>query len=215
MNHEIRVLFLDVGGVLLTNGWDRDSRAKAVERFGLELKEMEGRHQLAYDTYESGRMSLEEYLTDAVFYQPRSFSREDFFAFMLTQSQPYAEMIDYIRKLKLQHKLKVVVVSNEGRDLTLHRIHKFGLIEFVDFFVFSCFVHLRKPDPAIYRLALDLAQVQPEEVIYIDDRELFIEIAAGMGIHAIHHVNIASTQSAVEELLIGRAAVSNKVRTSG
>ncbi len=193
-------LFLDVGGVLLTNGWDRSMRRRAAETFGLDYAEMDDRHHLTFDTFEEGKLSLEEYLDRVVFYQSRPFSREEFQGFIFDQSQPYPEMMELIRSLKARYRLKVAVVSNEGRELTVYRIQKFKLGEFVDFFISSCFVHFRKPDADIYRIALDIAQVQPTEVIYVEDRAMFVEVAQGLGIRGIHHVSHESTRNALGEL---------------
>ena len=85
----ITTLFLDIGGVLLTNGWDRNIRIRAAEKFGLDQDEMNERHHLTFDTYEEGKLSLDEYLHRVVFYQDRSFSPEEFKAFMYAQSQPF------------------------------------------------------------------------------------------------------------------------------
>ena len=196
----ITTLFLDVGGVLLTNGWDRAARRRAAERFGLDFDEMNERHHLTFDTYEVGKLSLDEYLDRVVFCRARSFSREDFKTFMFEQSKPYPDMIDLVRDLKARHGLKVVVVSNEGRELTTYRIRRFELGTFVDFFVASCFVHYRKPDADIYRIALDIAQVQPDEVAYIDDRSMFVEVAGTLGIRGIHHTGYDTTRAALQAL---------------
>ena len=196
----VRALFLDVGGVLATNGWDRESRELAARTFGLDLKEMDERHRLNFDTYECGKLTLAQYLARVVFYRPRSFSEQDFREFMFAQSKPFPEMIELVRALKARYNLKVALVSNEGRELTEHRVPKFQLASFVDFFVSSCFVHLRKPDEEIYRLALDLAQVAPGEVAYVEDRALFAQVAEGLGIRAIHHVDYASTVVKLAEL---------------
>ncbi|TAK08934.1 MAG: HAD family phosphatase [Candidatus Manganitrophaceae bacterium] len=197
----ITTLFLDIGGVLLTNGWDRRARRRAVEKFGLDEdeEEMSERHHLTFDTYEEGKLTLDEYLTRVVFYRERPFSREAFKAFMFEQSQPYPEMIDLIRNLKRRHRLKIAAVSNEGRDLTTHRIRMFGLGSFIDLFIVSCFVHYRKPDADIYRIALDLAQATPSEVVYIEDRSLFVEVARGWGIRGISHRDCESTRAALEQ----------------
>ena len=195
---QITTLFLDIGGVLLTNGWDRAARQRAAVKFGLDHGEMDERHHLTFDTYEAGKLSLDEYLDRIVFYQPRQFSRDDFKAFMYAQSQPFQEMIDLVRALKERHRLKVAVVSNEGRELTMYRVQKFELGTFVDFFVSSCFVHFRKPDADIFRVALDIAQVQPSEVVYVEDRPMFVEVAQGLGIHGIRHTSVESTRAALE-----------------
>ncbi|HVO32385.1 MAG TPA: HAD family hydrolase, partial [Elusimicrobiota bacterium] len=149
-------LFLDVGGVLLTNGWEQDARKRAASQYKLEWSEMEDRHHLTFDTYEEGKITLEEYLDRVVFYKTRSFTRAQFRRFMFAQSKPYPSMIALISRLKAQYGLKIIVVSNESRDLNSYRIRTFKLDTFVDSFISSCFVHLRKPDADLYRLALDM-----------------------------------------------------------
>jgi putative hydrolase of the HAD superfamily len=189
----ITTLFLDIGGVLLTNGWTHASRQLAAITFGLDAAEMEQRHHLLFSTYELGHLSLANYLEQVVFYRPRSFSAKAFQAFMFARSQPYPEMLALIPKLKAKYHLKIGVVSNEGRELNAHRIHTFGLTEFVDFFVSSSFVHFSKPDESIFRLALDLAQTPAAQILYLDDQPLFVEIATGLGIQGICHQDHAST----------------------
>jgi putative hydrolase of the HAD superfamily len=190
---DITALFLDIGGVLLTNGWDHHARKVAAKKFGLDLAEMEDRHHLTFDTYEVGKLSLTEYLSRVVFYKERRFTRAQFREFMFAQSRPFPLMIELVRALKAQHGLKVVVVNNEGRELNSFRIRRFRLDGFVDFFISSCFVHLRKPDEDIYRMALDIAQVRAEQVIYIEDRPMFVRIAEGLGMRGIRHTDYKST----------------------
>jgi putative hydrolase of the HAD superfamily len=196
----ITTLFLDIGGVLLTNGWDRNIRRLAADKFGLDFEEMNERHHLTFDTYEEGKLSLDEYLNRIVFYQERSFSREVFRAFMYAQSQPFPEMIELVRGLKNQYCLQVAAVSNEGRELTIYRVQQFKLGTFIDFFISSCFVHYRKPDADMYRISLDIAQVNPQQVVYIDDRPMFVEVAQDMGISGIIHKGYETTRKALEAL---------------
>jgi len=196
----IKALFTDVGGVLLTNGWDRGARKRAAEQFHLDLAEMDQRHHLTFDTYEIGKLSLDVYLDRIVFYEPRSFSRDDFKTFVFAQSQPFPEMLELVRQTKVRNKLKLAVVSNEGRELTEYRIRQFGLAGFVDFFVSSCFVHFRKPDTDIFRMAIDLAQTPPDQTVYLDDRPLFVEVARTMGLRAVHHTSYGETKRAFAEL---------------
>jgi putative hydrolase of the HAD superfamily len=191
----ITALFVDVGGVLLTNGWDHQARKRAARMFGLDLDKMEDRHHLTFDTYEEGKLTLDEYLSRVVFYQKRSFSRAQFRKFMFAQSKHFPEMIELVRRLKSKYGLKIAVVSNEGRELNAHRIQTFKLDSFVDFFISSCFVHFRKPDEDIFRMALDIAQVPPSRVVYIDDRPMFVQIAKSFGIHGIHHAEYKSTRA--------------------
>jgi putative hydrolase of the HAD superfamily len=197
---QITSLFLDIGGVLLTNGWDHNIRTRAAEKFSLNYEEINERHHLTFDTYEEGKLSLDEYLKRVVFYQPRDFTPDTFKAFMYAQSQPFPEMIELMRRLKTQHGLEVAAVSNEGRELTVYRVQQFKLGTFIDFFVSSCFVHYRKPDADMYRIALDIAQVRPEQVVYIDDRAMFVEVAQGLGIRGIIHKGYETTQKALEAM---------------
>ena len=192
---EITCLFLDIGGVLLTNGWDHHARKRAATNFKLEPAEMEDRHHLTFDTYEEGKLTMEEYLDRVIFYEKRSFTRAQFRNFMFEQSKPYSGMIDLVRKLKVRHGLKIAVVSNEARELNEHRIRKFKLGEFVDFFISSCFVHVRKPDADIFRLALDIAQAPAQQVVYIENTPMFVRIAEGLGIRSIIHRDYKSTSA--------------------
>jgi putative hydrolase of the HAD superfamily len=199
----ITTLFVDIGGVLLTNGWDGAARQRAAEAFHLNFDEMNERHHLTFDTYEVGKLSLDEYLDRVVFCGERSFSREAFKAFMFAQSQPYPEMIELVRDLKTHYALKVAAVSNEGRELTTYRIQTFELGTFIDFFIASSFVHYRKPDTDIYCIALDIAQAQPEQVVYVDDRAMFAEVAASLGIRSIHHTGYETTRAALQGMGLG------------
>jgi putative hydrolase of the HAD superfamily len=189
----VEALFLDIGGVLLTNGWDRRARQRACELFHLDFAEVDERHHLTFDIYEEGKLELDGYLERTIFYEPRPFSHEEFREFLFAQSQPYPEMIGLIRRLKERYRLKIAAVSNEGRELTVHRIEKFRLGEVVDFFIASCFVHFRKPDTDIFCIASDIAQVRPEFGVFIDDRAMFVEVARGLGFHGIHHTSLQDT----------------------
>ncbi len=198
----VTALFLDVGGVMATNGWDRKSREAAAKKFNLDLDELNDRHRMTFDTYEQGKLDLDEYLKRSVFYQDRSFSVDDFKNFMYDQSVAYPDMIELIRGLKAKYKLKIAVVNNEGRELNERRIQKLKLNEFVDFFISSCFVHFRKPDAEIWKLALDVAQVPKEEVVYIDDRPMFVQVAEGLGLRGITHnyKNVDATRTALANM---------------
>jgi putative hydrolase of the HAD superfamily len=190
----ITTLLLDVGGVLLSNGWDHVSRRRAARKFGLDWDAFDARHRLVFELHERGRMTLDEYLDAVVFERPRLFSRAEFRGFMFAQSSRLPGMIDFVRGLKARHGLKVVVVSNESRALNAHRIRAFGLDEFVDVFVSSCFVGARKPDAEIFRIALDVAQADAGRALFIDDTEMFVGVAAGLGVRGFVHRDLAATR---------------------
>ncbi|MGN6541479.1 MAG: HAD family hydrolase [Ginsengibacter sp.] len=190
---KITAIFIDIGGVLLTDGWNRQCRKNAASTFELDIDDLEERHHLTFDTYEEGKLSLDEYLKRIVFYKDRSFTMDEFKEFMFAQSKAHPEMIKSISLLKEKYGLKVAVISNEGRELTEFRIKKFELNKFVDFFISSSFVHLRKPDIDIFRMALDIAQVEEKDVVYIEDRPMFVQVAEGLGIHGIQRIDHNST----------------------
>src|SRR5208283_962323 len=141
------------------------------------------------------KLTFEEYLSRVLFYEKRPFTRAQFRPFMCAQSKPCPEMIELVAQLKIRHGLKVAVVSNESREVNAYRIRKFKLDRFVDFFISSCFVHVRKPDVDIFRLALDIAQTPAPQVIYIENTPMFVQIAEGLGIRSILHTNYKSTRA--------------------
>ena len=190
---KVSCLFVDIGGVLLSNGWDHHARKRAATQFRLAWPEMEARHRLNFSTFEEGKLTLHDYLGRVVFYEKRPFSRAQFRRFRFAQSTPNAQMLALVTQLKHRYRLKVVVVSNEARELNAFRIHRFKLDRIVDCFVSSCFVHVRKPDADIFRLALDIAQVPAAQVIYLEDTPMFVQIAEGLGIRGIRHENYRST----------------------
>jgi len=187
---EIHALFLDIGGVLLTNGWGSDFRKKAIEKFNLDAQEIEGRHQLAFDNYELGLMTLDEYLDLVVFYEPRPFSVQEFKDFMLGLSARLGNNIEFFKALKEKYKLKVIAVSNEGRELNEYRIKKFGLNELFDAYISSCYVRLHKPSHAILKLACDISQVAPQHALYVDDRALLVRVGYEFGLQTLHFQGI-------------------------
>ena len=196
----VTTIFTDIGGVVLTNGWGRSARKKAVEIFNLDPVETEERHHLTFDTYEVGKLSLQEYLERVVFYKDRDFSMDDFRGFMFEQSQPYPEMISLLQTLKVKYNLKIAVINNEGRELNDYRIKKFKLDSFADFFISSSFVHFRKPDADIFRVALDVAQVPVNNIVYIDDRPLFVQVAESLGLKGIVHTDYEDTAQKLSDL---------------
>jgi putative hydrolase of the HAD superfamily len=180
---QIRALFWDVGGVLLTNAWDHEERDQAVERFLLGNTEFEARHHELVVPFEEGKLNLANYLDRAVFYEPRTFTREEFKQFMFSLSRPKPQVLEVARQLS--NKYLMSTINNESRELNQYRIESFSLSDIFDLFVTSCFVGLRKPDERIYRLALDLTQHAPEECCFIDDRPENIEGATKVGLRTV------------------------------
>jgi putative hydrolase of the HAD superfamily len=182
---EIHALFWDVGGVLLSNAWDHTERAAALEHFHLDEKEFRARHEMVVSAFERGEISLDEYLDRTVFYVDRPFTREEFRSYMSSLSQPKPEVLAFARVLADSGKYFMGTINNESRELNLHRIEKFGLRGIFRLFVSSCFVGLRKPEMGIYRLAIEITQINPEECCFIDDRAANLESPAKMGMRTI------------------------------
>ncbi len=186
---EITTLFFDLGGVVLTNGWDRHSRRHCVESFGLDYEEFRDRHEFVADGFETGRMTIDQYLDRTVFYRDRAFSREAFREAMVAESQPLAEALDIVEELAASNRYLLATLNNESRELNQERIDRFGLRRYFTAFFSSGFLGVKKPDQAIYQLALELTQRSPPECAFIDDRDLNLECAITEGMHTIHYDN--------------------------
>jgi putative hydrolase of the HAD superfamily len=190
-------LLTDLGGVLLTNGWDRLTRRHVAEQFQVDVAVMEECHRLTYDTYESGKCDIWTYLQRIIFFEPRSYTPQQVLDCICEQALPLTETIELVKELKARHGLKVGVVSNEGREIGEDRVRRFALGEFVDFFVISGCVGMRKPDTGIWRLALDVAQAAPEHTVYLEDRRMFADVAAGIGLRTVWHRDATTTRAAL------------------
>ena len=199
---EIHAIFWDVGGVLLTNAWDHTERAAALEHFRLDEKEFHGRHEMVVSSFERGKISLDEYLDRTVFYRSRSFTREEFRDYMFSLSRPMTDVLAFARNLAASGKYFMGTINNESRELNLHRIKKFGLRDIFRVFVSSCFVGLRKPESGIYRLTLEITQINPEECCFIDDRALNLECAAKLGMRTIQMQTLEQLRADLGKLLV-------------
>ena len=199
---EIHAIFWDVGGVLLTNAWDHTERAAALEHFRLDEKEFHGRHEMVVSSFERGKISLDDYLDRTVFYRSRSFTREEFRDYMLSLSRPMTDVLTFARDLAASGKYFMGTINNESRELNLYRIKKFGLRDIFRVFVSSCFVGLRKPESGIYRLALEITQINPEQCCFIDDRALNLECAAKLGMRTIQMQTLEQLRADLGKLLV-------------
>ena len=174
-----------MGGVLLSNAWDREQRIKALGHFHLDEEEFHDRHEMVVSSFERGKITLDEYLDRTVFYRSRPFTRETFKEFMFSLAQPVPEVLGFAQALADSKKYFMGTINNESRELNLYRIEKYGLRKIFRIFVSSCFVGFRKPEPDIYRLAVELTQIAPEECAFVDDRALNLEQAARLGMKTI------------------------------
>jgi putative hydrolase of the HAD superfamily len=197
---QIRAIFWDVGGVLLTNAWDHEERRLALARFALDESEFQQRHEMLVPSFECGKIGLDEYLDKTVFYHPRSFSKESFREFMFSLSRANQDVLALARSLAESGRYLMATINNESRELNLYRIQTFGLRAIFNVFVSSCFVGLRKPEEGIYRLALDLTQQAPQECCFVDDRALNLEPAARLGMNVIQMKSAAQLRGDLVKL---------------
>ena len=192
---QIKALFWDNGGVILTNGWDRRSRRAAIEKFHLDEKDFEDRHELMLDAFETGRATLDQYLHRTVFYREQPFTPADFKAFMFEQSQGYPEPLAFLGRIARMRRFLVASLNNESLEINEYRIEKFKLRDYFEAFFSSCYLGVRKPDPAIYSLALKITQQSPAECILIDDRGLNLECARELGMQTILFKDLAQLRA--------------------
>lgn len=185
-------VFFDIGGVLGTNGWDREQRARALLKFGIEDEDFEHRHHQVVSEFETGAISLEEYLDVTVFYTPRLFSREDFELYMLSLSEPNPDSIEVAKALAATGRVRLMTMNNESVVLNVYRIDHFGLREIFPTFLSSCWLGVRKPQRAFFERGLGIAQADPRSSLLIDDRDQNLAPAAALGMHTIRFADAAS-----------------------
>ena len=196
----ITSLYWDVGGVIMTNGWDHNSRMDATQTFGLDWEEYRERHDLSFPAFDAGQITLNQYLDRTIFYRPRSFTREEFTAFMFAQSKEYPETRAVLSDVARSGKYYVASINNEPRELNDYRIEAFSLRKDFQAFFSSCYLNARKPEETIYRIALEVSQRPPENSVFIDDRTLNLENPRRLGMHVVHHLNATQLRADLKAL---------------
>lgn len=187
-------LLIDIGGVFLTNGWDRHARAAAIARFDLDAVEVGRRHEEVAPAFECGEISLDSYLNTVIFYQQRDFDRDAFIDFMHSRSRAY-DTLELLAELADSGLYRIATINNESRELNRYRIETFGLDRWFDAFFSSCYLGVRKPDPRIYRIALDILRPDPARCLFIDDRRPNTDAAEAVGLRAVHAPDPAGLRS--------------------
>lgn len=201
---QIKAVFWDVGGVILTNGWDEAARDRAIVRFGLEQDEVERRHTACFGDFETGLLTLNQYLDRVVFFRERAFAREEFLHFLFAQSTENRESRQVLDELTAARCCLNAALNNEGLELNVYRIRQFGLTRNFDVFLSSCYLGKRKPDPAMYETALGITQRTPSECVFIDDRPGNLVPARQLGMHVIHFESAEQLRGCLAEFgLIG------------
>jgi putative hydrolase of the HAD superfamily len=194
-------IFFDIGGVLGSNGWDREQRERAVQRFGLDSEDFQWRHEEVVGEWEEGRITLDEYLDLAVFYIDRPFSRSEFADFMYSQSVPNDSTIDIARVLSADERFTLMTLNNESAELNVHRIESFGITEIIEAFLSSCWRGVRKPMRRFYNRALGIAHAEPAASLFNDDRQQNLTPATSLGMSVILYKSVPQLRSDLERLL--------------
>jgi len=197
----IQHVFFDIGGVLGSNGWDREQRSRAVEKFQLDPDDFQCRHEEVVGEWEEGRITLDEYLDIAIFHTRRSFSRREFVDFMLAQSIPNEPVVGIARHLTGESRFTLMTLNNESDELNRHRIEKFGIGEIFEAFLSSCWLGVRKPTHRFYQRALAIAQADPAKSLFIDDRTQNIAPARALGMSAILFESAEQLRPELERVL--------------
>ena len=195
---KITTLFWDIGGVILTNGWDTRARREAAETFHLDWEEFQDRHDLSFPAFDSGNISLNEYLDRTLFYRSRGFTREEFTAFMFAQSKEYPESRAVLDAAARTGKYFIGAINNEPLELNEYRIEAFRLRRDFQVFFSSCYLHARKPEEMIFRIALEVTQRPAPECVFIDDRPLNLENPRRMGMNTIHYQSAAQLRQELQ-----------------
>jgi putative hydrolase of the HAD superfamily len=202
---EITALFFDIGGVLLTNGWDRTERMAAAKKFKLDWNDFEERHELVLHAFEVGDLGLEQYLDRVIFWRPRDFTREEFRDFIEAQSQALPGTMDLLARIAAGQQYLISSLNNESREMNAYRIEEFHLRDYFDVFLSSCYLGVRKPDAAIYQAALSITQRKGEECVFVDDRALNLECARELGMRTIQFKDAAQLEKELRALKIAIA----------
>jgi len=201
----VNQIFFDIGGVLGSNGWDREQRGEATTKFGLDAEDFQYRHEETIGAFESGQISLDEYLDVTVFWRQRDFSHDEFKGFMFALSTPWPDSLDVVRRLRQgvrgrATRVRLATLNNESRELNQHRIRLFGLCELFDVFFSSCWLGVRKPTREIYERVLGMTQVNPASSVFVDDREQNLAPARALGMHTIHFTSAQQLAHSLADL---------------
>ena len=198
---DVEHIFFDIGGVLGSNGWDREQRQRAVDHFNLDFDAFQLRHEEVVGAWEEGRITLEEYLDIAVFSEPRPFSRDAFVEFMHSQSIADEGTIEIAHSLTRHQRYTLMTLNNESDELNRYRIHKFRISEIFEAFLSSCWLGVRKPTRQFYSRALGIAQANPERSLFIDDRQQNLTAASALGMNVIQFTSAEQLRSDLERFL--------------
>jgi putative hydrolase of the HAD superfamily len=196
-------ILFDVGGVMLTNGWDHVERAAVLKHFSLDRTAFEARHEKPYDALERDTIDMYAYLETTIFHEPRTFTPDDFIAVMKSQSVPIpSNAMGVLREISTSCKFLVGVLNNESRLLHEYRMEKYGLEPYLEIQLSSCYLGMRKPDADIYRRAIDIVGRPANRILFIDDRAANAQAARDAGMQAIQFLGEDQLRAQFRELEI-------------
>jgi putative hydrolase of the HAD superfamily len=181
----IELVLFDIGGVLGSNGWDREQRTAAIEQFGLDPEDFQYRHEETVGALEAGQISLDEYLDVTVCSAHPHVSRDEFKRFMFGLSTPWPASIQVARDLAATGRARLATLNNECEALNVYRLEHFGLHPIFPTFFTSCWLGVRKPTREIYHRVLGMTQAEPAKTVFIDDRPQNLAPAQSLGMKTI------------------------------
>jgi epoxide hydrolase-like predicted phosphatase len=182
----IRAVILDFGGVLLRTE-DQAPRQQLAARLGLPIKKL---YYLIFESESArqatlGKISAQahwEAVRLALGLEEAAFNdaREAFWA----GDRLDGDLIDYLRGLRPRY--KVALLSNAWDDLRTFLQSSWNISTVFDEMIISSDVGIAKPDPRIYRIAVDRLGILPEEAVFVDDFMDNIDSARAFGMRAVH-----------------------------
>lgn len=195
-----KILFLDIGGVLLSDGWNHAARIEAIEKFKLEPIQFQKDHSVAFPLFENGKLNLDQYLESVIFNVDRNFTKKEFSDFMFSRTSQLPDFLPWLINWKKEKDIKIFSINNEGKEFNDYRIKHFKLHDCFDAFISSCEVGFSKPDPSIFKLALGIAQEEAQHCLYFDDRAIHVAIAKQMGLNAHIHESFEKSKKILESI---------------
>lgn len=189
--------------MILTNGWDRTQRSRVLEPLGVDLQAYEIAHERENWFWERGLMSAREFFRRTVF-EPNpqlTLSFYDLWQQVCGQSAlAYPETFALLQQLRGLPELRLATLNNESRELNEYRLDAFGLRGCFDFFLCSGYLGAMKPDPPIFRTAVEISGRPAGTSLFVDDKEENCTAARHAGMQSIQFTSAAELRTELRGL---------------
>jgi HAD superfamily hydrolase (TIGR01509 family) len=198
----IRTIFWDLGGVVLTNGWDPGQRKRVLSRLGVNLEAYEELHDRANYYWERGLLTAKDFFSQTVLLpNPKLDLTFDMLWPQVCAASKvlHPECLDMLAELKQMGRYRIATLNNESRELNEYRLDAFKLRSLFDYFICSGYVHEMKPNLGIYKSAIDISGFAASSALFIDDKPENCAAAEAVGMHAIRFESPAQLCTALVE----------------